>query len=499
MDRIKAFFAAISTYLIVAGVIALLIFFLATQVPLVRYFFEDEAPVITMQRVPKGLGVTPQKVKLLVEDPLSGIELVRIRAEQSSLTLDLYSEYPPLGVHEHEVEVTLDAIASGFKRGMVKITIEAFDRSLASNGARHSFEIPVRFDAPAIEIVSGQHNTNRTGMEFVLYRIKSDSVLQTGVRVGNTLFKGFAADQFDPDLSGISDLYFSFFSIPREYQESEGKILVYATNEVGNAAEQSFYYRIRDRKFRSWEYTVPDIEQSRFTNQEILRKVISGLKFHPERFWSERLKKPFGSDSSPRIGDKILLTDASGEVKEFVNDLMSFRTRGRAQVLVPDKGALVFRDYLQGLGGVTIIDHGFGLLSVYSGLKNMPLQKEGHLHEGDILGDATFLDHLGSEGYEYGLFFQGTPVRAEEWWDSTWVFDHILLKIQELKVRFNIRSVVISEESSGNLPEQGFATLKSIERQSPTYDNSSIIHQNKSDDRSLNRNYQRYQEENRDF
>jgi hypothetical protein len=499
MDRIKSFLAAISIYLIVAGGIALLIFFLATQVPLVRYFFENEAPVITIEIIPKGLGVTPQKVKLLVEDPLSGIELVRIRAEQSSLTLDLYSEYPALGVHKHEVEITLDAIASGFKKGMVKITIEAFDRSLASNGARHSFEIPVRFDAPHIEIVSGQHNTNRTGMEFVLYRIKSDSVIQTGVRVGNTLFKGFPAEQFDPDLSGISDLYFSFFSIPSNYKESEGKILVYARNEVGNASEQSFYYRIRDRKFRSWEYTVSDIEQSRFANQEKLRDVISGLKLHPERLWSEKLKKPFGSDSSPRIGDAILLSNASGGVRQFENDLLSFRTKERAQVILPNKGSLVFRDYLQGLGGVTIIDHGFGFFSVYSALNNIPLQKEGHLHEGDILGDTTFLDHLGSEGYEYGLFFQGIPVRAEEWWDGTWVFDHILLKIQELKVRFNLRSVIISDQNSENLPEQGYTTLKSIERQSPIFDNFSTIEQNKSEDRSLNRNYQRYQEENRDF
>lgn len=446
-----SFFLGVSRYLIIAGVLALLFYVLGTKVPLVRYFFEEEPPVIIVEQSPSGLGVKPQKLRVRVTDIHSGIELVRARAEQSRINVNLFSESPPLNTKEYVVELMLDAPKLELRRGNVKVTIEAYDRSLESNGARVSFDIPVRFDAPQIEILSAQHNSVRTGMEFVIYRLKSDKISQTGVRVGSEVYQGFKAENFDEDLSGISDLYFSFFAVPMGFDSSSEKLTVFASNDVGNVSEQSFYYRIRERSPRSWEYTVPDISQARFSHTndflELLKDSKRTNQFAPKRYWKDSIPKPEGSMTSPRIGDILRVRDESGREGTFTNDLISLRHGEGKEVSITSPGLVVFAGEVNAYGQTVIIDHGFGLVSVFSALAQVLVSKGEEVQALSKIGTAGFLSHLKQGGYEYGLFFQGTPVRPEEWWDRYWVRDHVVTKVRELKTRFNIKPTSIETES----------------------------------------------------
>jgi len=446
-----SFFLGVSRYLIIAGVLALVFYVLGTKVPLVRYFFEEEPPVIIVEQSPSGLGVKPQKLRVRVSDIHSGIELVRARAEQSRINVSLFSESPPLNTKDHVVEVMLDAPKLELKRGNVKVTVEAYDRSLESNGTKVSFEIPVRFDAPQIEILSAQHNSVRTGMEFVIYRLKSDKISQTGVRVGSEVYQGFRAENFDEDLTNISDLYFSFFAVPKGFDSSSEKLTVFASNDVGNVSEQSFYYRIREKVSRTWEYTVPDISQARFSHTnnflELLKDSKRTNQYVPKRYWKEWIPKPEGSMTSPQIGDVLKVQDESGREGIFTNDLISLRLGEGKEVSITSPGLVVFAGELAAYGQTVIVDHGFGLVSVFGALAKIQVSKGEEVQALRRIGSAGFLPHLRQGGYEYGLFFQGTPVRPEEWWDRYWVSDHVVTKVRELKTRFNIKPSSIDTES----------------------------------------------------
>lgn len=444
----NSIFIRLLTYLLIATGLACLLFIVTKKLPFIRYFFEKESPVITLLDMPQGLGVKPQKMTFRVEDLHSGIELIRVKAEQASKSVDLYSQYLPLGTLEQDVEIPLDSMNLGLKRGMLKVTIEAFDRSLESNGAKQSFELPIRFDSPSIEIITTQHNAEVTGMEFVVYRVKSDSVEETGVRVGNKSFKGFPAEQFDPDLAAISDLYVSFYAIPKNY-EKNSKLVVYASNVVGNTSEKSFYYRIRERSFKSWDYEVTKTGAVGSGDQGSIKSLLQGKSIYPEKLWKDFLIKPPGTDSSPRIGDTVNFYTDTQEKNSQVNSLFSFRTRDRSPVILSNPGYMLYSGELPGFSGVVMLDHGLGLVSVYAGLENVLPYKDTVLGSGENLGNATYLTHLKSNGFQYGLFFQGVPVRPEEWWDKIWVSDHVLLKIKEIKTRYNINTVISRDASDG--------------------------------------------------
>ncbi len=450
-EFLRSVFVEIGKYSIYVGAILVVSFVISIKVPFVRYFFEEEAPKIQIGEMPVGLGNKAQQINFKVTDNKSGIELIRARADQARVSMDLFSKNVAFNTHEFNGAIRLDANELGIKKGNVKITIEAFDRSLESNGSRSTFELPVRFDAPSIEILSTQHNAERFGMEFVIYKLKGDEIAESGVQVGDKFYKGYPAYQFDGDLSAVINLYVCMYALPFEYDEEKSPLKVFATNKVGNTHTESFYYKLRERKSREWQYKVDDIKSTYFNSPSPLQKELLSIPFYDTRLWIDGIAKPYGKEASPRVGDIITVSDQSGSTKQvkFVNELIPFRLSTKSPVLATTNGIVSYVKELPGFLNVVVIDHGFGLVSLFSGLASTIISVGDKIEVNQSIGSPGFIPQLGEAGYEYGIFFQGTPVRAEEWWDKYWVRAHILDKIKEIKQRFSVTSTMSDKDLKG--------------------------------------------------
>lgn len=457
----KAIFSSFTSYVFGVLLFAVICFFLANQFPLLRYFFEKEAPHIRIDSAIEGFGTGAQELRFTVEDPKSGIELIRVRVDQSRLNKELVSLSLPLNTFSKEVSLSIDGQAQGFKPGNVRVTIEAYDRSLDSNGAKLSIDVPVRFDKPEIEVITSQHNAVQGGMELVFYRIKADTVKQTGVRIRNKEYVGFPAHVLDSEFETIKGLYFSFFVIPTDFSSSDSAPHVYARNSVGNEAQHTFYYKVQNVKKRSWQYFVSDISKTRFDNTT-LESFLSGLTFTDQRYWKDSLSKAMGSLMSPLIGDTLRITDSQGAERKIKNELMSFRYPYNKDILSTGEGKVLSFADGKGYGNIVVIDHGFGLLSVFSNLDEVLVRKNEVVKSNDSIGKAAQLPQSKESGFEYGLFYQGVPTRAIEWWDDGWVRDHVIKKISDVKERLGLdapaevsqvmNTDVIQPETSANLP-----------------------------------------------
>lgn len=437
MDFIRKILLALSKYSILIGLIAVVLFLLQAYVPFLRYFFEEEGPTIVVENIPPGLGVTTKEIKLKVEDNKSGLELVRARLEQSRLNESLFSTKLPWGASAHEATIKLNAKELGLRKGNVRITVEAFDRSLKSNGAKYSFEIPIRFDVPSIEVLSLQHNGSLTGIEVVLFKVSGENVSKAGVMVGDKFYQAVPAKQFDPDLESVANLYIGFYAIPLDYNESSDKISLVAYNEVGNSSNATFYYHIRDQKFRKWEY---QSSKATLAQHKLFSETLSNLKLREsfgQKKWRDVIKKPDGKDTSPRIGDLVLLKGAEGEVVKIRNQFLSYRQKVDVPITSVAEGYVIYaKDLGDELGWCLIMDHGVGFFSVFSGLSRVDVKEGDQLVQGTEIGRSGFINHLGDSGYLYTLSYRGTAIRTEELWDYTWVNDHILEKIRDIKRRF---------------------------------------------------------------
>lgn len=72
-----------------------------------------------------------------------------------------------------------------------------------------------------------------------------------------------------------------------------------------------------------------------------------------------------------------------------------------------------------------IIDHGFGLATVYAHLSDTNVKPGDEITRGQQIGMTGSTGLAQSEEVYFETRLHGVPVSPNEWWDDTWVNDHI--------------------------------------------------------------------------
>ena len=84
-------------------------------------------------------------------------------------------------------------------------------------------------------------------------------------------------------------------------------------------------------------------------------------------------------------------------------------------------------------GGTVMIDHGFGLFSMYSHMSSMSVTTGQMVAKGDIIGKTGRTGLAGGDHLHYGMFVNKTFVNPIEWWDPTWIENNISSKIKSIQ------------------------------------------------------------------
>jgi murein DD-endopeptidase MepM/ murein hydrolase activator NlpD len=84
-------------------------------------------------------------------------------------------------------------------------------------------------------------------------------------------------------------------------------------------------------------------------------------------------------------------------------------------------------------GQTVILDHGFGLFSMYSHLSQIAVKA------GERVAKETILGHTGSSGLaggdhlHFSVLVHHLFVDPIEWWDAHWIQDNITLKLDSVR------------------------------------------------------------------
>ncbi len=448
-------------------------------------FAEQVPPVLRILDAPPGIGIEPSTLRLEIEDAGAGVDEVIVRAEQGSEIRTLYKMNYETAVKKEIVEIPLKGKAGGFREGSVRITATAFDRSFWSNSASTSITLDADFRKPRIEVVTKQHNAVRGGVELVFYRILGDQDGFSGVAVGPELYPGFLARKLDSDFEQAPDVYFSFFAIPRKFNESEEEVQVVARDTVGNTSFASMFYRVSNRKYQSRtqkinqekleeiaselyplylkdkaqvkglsaEEYIPAVRPEEFINRferllsdyrRVQESILKPLFAKPmeQRLWNDKFSRP-ASDGRRELlnfGDTLRYQLEEQEVGRKRMGGFSYRVSEGEEVQATNRGRVVFAGRLGIKGYTLILDHGFGLATVYSHLKEINRLEGDEVKQGEVIATSgsSGLAFYPQLGFEFRL--HGTPVRPAEWWDENWLRGHIEDKIAAAKTLLGIKS-----------------------------------------------------------
>jgi murein DD-endopeptidase MepM/ murein hydrolase activator NlpD len=108
-------------------------------------------------------------------------------------------------------------------------------------------------------------------------------------------------------------------------------------------------------------------------------------------------------------------------------DLASLAT---APIPAGNTGRVVLADFLGIYGNMVLLDHGFGLQSLYSHMSELHVQKGDMVQRGQIIGKTGATGMAGGDHLHFGVLISGLEVQPIEWWDMNWIKNNILSKIE---------------------------------------------------------------------
>ena len=436
-------------------------------------------PTIQIARPEQFVGLaTPMDVLVDVPDRAVASLLVSFEQDGASTPLAAYdaggapaapaAELVPVDAAEGRVRVSAEVgrtTVPTIKSGPARLVVRASRRvlyGLREVSTEISRDVQVRLERPRVSVISSHHFINHGGAELVVYRVSPEDV-ESGVLVGGVEYPGFPAAGAAIEGGRIADpaVRVAFFAL-RHDQPLDAPIQLYARDVAGNTGRADFDYRIFPKTVRRSRIEITDtlldrvvpailagttevaptgspIEQFVVINSELRRKNAQKIASFaretvPELLWRGTAFHAFANTSAESaFADQRTYVYQGREVDQQVHlgfDLASYRT---TPIVAANRGRVLFADELGIYGNCVILDHGFGVQSLYAHLSTIEVAPGEVVEKEQPIGRSGMTGLAGGDHLHFTMLVNGQMVNPIEWWDPHWIEDRVLRKIRAVQ------------------------------------------------------------------
>ncbi len=433
---------------VVLGLLILL--FIAVPVTL---FLTSTRTNITVQPPVKVIGFqTPVRVHL--ENP-HGVRSVTVTVEQDGKSWDTNAGGSTLGrifVRRHaaprEVAVNVGKQSDpALHDGKARLTVTAVSNDLRARADAKTFDVDVLTAPPRVVADSLQHYINQGGSEMAVFT-PSGAWTEAGVKVGDRVFRSFPPPDHPRQ-------YFGLFAFSWDLPV-DTPISVYASNPSGATAATTFWYKVFPKKFRASTIPLESMNIDRIVNQidpghkiqgdlvqrfvyinsqlrKVNNKTLADLRFQtaPKFLWTGAFLPMLDSTVESRFADRRTYTWQGKKVDEQVHLGFDLAKVAHSPIPASNDGRVIWAEDMGIYGNCIVIDHGFGLQTVYGHLSEFLVKKGDMVTKGQIIGKTGSTGLAGGDHLHFSMQVDGVQVNAVEWWDPHWVKDRVLSKMGE--------------------------------------------------------------------
>jgi murein DD-endopeptidase MepM/ murein hydrolase activator NlpD len=272
--------------------------------------------------------------------------------------------------------------------------------------------------------------------------------------VGPHFFPGFPADAADPQSRFA--LFAFMYDLP-----VDTPVTVIARDAAGNQSAASFWQKVFPKKFRTRDIPLDDKFLQRVAAeilpqtpsiQAAAKPVDTFVKINSDlRRENHETVAKLAAASEPRFlwnGPFIQL--GRSQVEAFFADRRTYLYEGnpvdrqdhvgfdlsvvaRTPIEAGNAGKVALAGYFGIYGNAVILDHGYGLLSLYGHMSSIDVKEGQTVQKKEVLGRSGATGLAGGDHLHFGLFLQGIPVNPTEWWDAKWIKEHVLDRFEAAK------------------------------------------------------------------
>jgi murein DD-endopeptidase MepM/ murein hydrolase activator NlpD len=434
----------VKTFLVIVVVV------MATAVVLLLAL--SATPVVQLQPQVSALGVaTP--LTLQVSDR-HGIREVVVSVEQNGIRYSAWETKQPARriFWERGVPDSVWNLVAGTKNmpqlkdGKAQLIVEVESNDFRGKTVRLERDVMVVTQPPVLTVDSDQHYLYLGMADLVTFSV-GGYWTEAGVRVGDETFRSWPMPE---GKTGLFSLFAFAWNMPA------GTVpLVYATNPAGNevTAAMAFQfpkkeqpkYRVRDLQIddRFVQKVIGELDPNgsgdpiaRFVkiNSEMRRannKTLSDLRFKTEgRFlWSQPFLQQHNSKVESNFADERNYIYQGKKIDQQVHLGYDLSITQRVGVEASNDGRVVYAAPLGIYGNCIVVDHGYGLQTIYGHLSEIAVHEGDTVKRGQIMGKSGQTGMAGGDHIHFSMQLEGVQIDPKEWWDGHWIKDHVAKRV----------------------------------------------------------------------
>jgi murein DD-endopeptidase MepM/ murein hydrolase activator NlpD len=423
--------------------------------------FEREEPKFSLSH--EGYWNFKDPIKVSVEDQ-SGLKSFRATLSTP------HDEWVVADVStpSHEAKQTFDVLPPrGVRRvdaTSVTLKIEATDNSLwglfMGNSVKEERTLVIDQRRPILTIIGNSYKIQKGGSAIVIF--KANDPHMESLKVVTNFGKTFIPQPFMKE-----GYYASLLAWP--VQEESFTATVVARDKAGNETKSTVPLRLKDHVYRVSHIELSDAfldgkiaelanvyeqtagvderleqfriinEKVRADNEKVIHEVTSKVSnkmitgFNPAPFYPL-----VNGQKVADFGDhRIYSYKGQENVSQAYHMGLDLASVQNGPIKASNGGGVVFSQENGIYGNLPIIDHGFGLYTLYGHCSDVHVQEGDAVHAGQEIAKTGLSGYAMGDHLHFGILVQGIEVRPEEWMDTKWIYDNITSVIESAKFTIN--------------------------------------------------------------
>ncbi|MGA7106458.1 MAG: M23 family metallopeptidase [Terracidiphilus sp.] len=413
--------------------------------PIVILFSRTATPVLNMPASVSTIGQsTPIQVR--VHDP-RGIRKIAAFVEQKGVRLPVWGSTQVSSVPDSSWNFTVGAKTTPQLRdGSAKLVIEATSNDFLRKTAQWENDVNVVTRPPSLSVDADQHYLYLGMADLATFNV-AGGWTEASVRVGDQTFRAWPMPGGKPGM-------FSLFAFAWNMPPNTAPV-VYASVGPGNEVTSPIVFQFPKKE--QPRYTVHDLQ----INDTFLQKVVNELDPNGSGDPVARFVKINGTmrrENNKTLADLRLKTaerflwsqpfarQAHAQAEATFADLRNYIYHGKkidqqvhlgydlavtqhVGVEASNDGRIVYAAPLGIYGNCIVIDHGYGLQTIYGHLSRIDVHEGDMVKRGQVMGLSGQTGMAGGDHIHFAMQLDGIQIDPKEWWDPHWIHDHIARRV----------------------------------------------------------------------
>jgi murein DD-endopeptidase MepM/ murein hydrolase activator NlpD len=412
-------------------------------------------PIVLLSRsatpvldVPSSLTTLGKATPITVHVHVAkGVSNVAAFVEQNGNRYNVWGVSQPTSVADGSWTFTAGTSTTPqLKDGKASLVIEATSNGMVKKTGRWQRDLTVITQPPMVSVDSDQHYLYLGMADLTTFNV-SGSYTDAGVRVGNQTFRAWPMPNGKP---GFFSLFAFAWNMPADTVP-----VVYASNGAGNDVTSPMVFEFPKKE--QPKYTAHNLQlDDRFIqkvvneldpngsgdplarfikiNNEMRKdnnKTLSDLRLKTANkfLWSQPFQRQPHSQSEASFADVRSYIYKGNKIDQQVHLGYDLAVTQHVGVQASNDGQVVYAAPLGIYGNCVVVDHGYGLQTIYGHMSQISVHEGDMVKRGQVMGTSGQTGMAGGDHIHFAMQLDGVQIDAKEWWDSHWIKDHIAKRV----------------------------------------------------------------------